>query len=68
MALYLIGDIQGCDEPLQRAYDLAMLDLVRWRKQVGRKGTVPLHDSILLGKAQATERCRCCSERKAYSD
>jgi hypothetical protein len=34
---------------------LAMLDLVRWRKQVGRKGNVPLHDSILLGQAQATD-------------
>ena len=34
---------------------LAMLDLVRWRKQVGRKETLQLHDSILLGKAEATD-------------
>ncbi len=32
----------------------AMLDLVRWRKAVGRKETVALNDNVLLGKA-ATE-------------
>ncbi len=32
-----------------------MLDLVRWRKQVGRKQTVPLNDAILHATAGATD-------------
>jgi len=31
----------------------AMLDLVRWRKAVGRKETVALSDNVLLGKLTA---------------
>ena len=33
----------------------AMLDLVRWRKAVGRKETVLLSDNLLLGKAQSVD-------------
>jgi hypothetical protein len=33
----------------------AMLELVRWRKKVGRKKTVPLNDSILHEKADTTD-------------
>lgn len=32
-----------------------MLDLVRWRKQVGRKETLPLNDAILHEKAVTTD-------------
>jgi hypothetical protein len=32
-----------------------MLDLVRWRKQVGRKRTVVLNDNILLERASSTD-------------
>jgi len=33
----------------------AMLDLIRWRKNVGRKETVPLNHSILLEKADTKD-------------
>ena len=33
----------------------AMLDLVRWRKKVGRKETMPLNDAILHEKADTTD-------------
>ena len=33
----------------------AMLDLVRWRKKVGRKETLPLNDAILHEKADTTD-------------
>lgn len=33
----------------------AMLELVRWRKAVGRKQTVPLNDNVLLGKAESVD-------------
>jgi hypothetical protein len=33
----------------------AMLDLVRWRKRVGRKETLPLNDNILHEKAEITD-------------
>jgi hypothetical protein len=33
----------------------AMLELVRWRKAVGRKETVPLNDQVLHGKADRTD-------------
>jgi len=33
----------------------AMLELVRWRKTVGRKETVPLNDNVLLGKAESAD-------------
>jgi hypothetical protein len=33
----------------------AMLDLVRWRKAVGRQETVPLNDKVLLGLAKSTD-------------
>lgn len=33
----------------------AMLDLVRWRKKVGRKETIPLNDAILHDKADTTD-------------
>ncbi len=32
-----------------------MLDLVRWRKAVGRKETVPLNDNVLLERAKSTD-------------
>jgi hypothetical protein len=32
-----------------------MQDLVRWRKSVGRKETVPLNDNVLLGKAESVD-------------
>ncbi len=32
-----------------------MLDLVRWRKAVGRNETVMLSDSVLLGKAETED-------------
>jgi hypothetical protein len=33
----------------------AMLDLVRWRKAVGRTETVPLSDNVLLGRAESVD-------------
>ncbi len=33
----------------------AMLDLVRWRKKVGRKETMPLNDAILHENADTTD-------------
>jgi hypothetical protein len=33
----------------------AMLDLVRWRKAVGRKETVPLNDQVLVGQAKSND-------------
>jgi hypothetical protein len=33
----------------------AMLDLVRWRKAMGRKGTVALNDRVLLEKAESVD-------------
>ncbi len=33
----------------------AMLDLVRWRKAVGRKETAAPNDNVLLGKAQSVD-------------
>ena len=33
----------------------AMLDLVRWRKVVGRRETVPLNDNLLLGRAECVD-------------
>ncbi len=32
-----------------------MLDLVRWRKKVGRKETLPLNEAILHEKAETTD-------------
>jgi hypothetical protein len=32
-----------------------MLDLVRWRKAVGRKETVALNENLLLGKADSAD-------------
>ena len=32
-----------------------MLELVRWRKNVGRKETVPLNEAVLQGKADTTD-------------
>jgi len=32
-----------------------MLDVVRWRKQVGRTDTVRLNENIILGKAESTD-------------
>jgi hypothetical protein len=32
-----------------------MLDLIRWRKKVGRRQTVPLNENILLQKADSTD-------------
>ena len=34
---------------------LAMLELVRWRKKVGRKETVPLNEAVMQGKAETTD-------------
>jgi len=34
---------------------LAMLDLVRWRKKVGRKETVPLNEAVMQGKAETAD-------------
>ncbi len=33
-----------------------MLDLVRWRKAVGRKETVPLNENVLLGQTRSADR------------
>lgn len=32
-----------------------MLDLVRWRKAVGRQETVPLNDKVLLERASSAD-------------
>ena len=32
-----------------------MLDLVRWRKAVGRKESVPLNENVLLDKASGVD-------------
>jgi hypothetical protein len=39
-----------------------MLDVVRWRKRVGRTETVPLNDEVILGKARATDYPALLSE------
>jgi hypothetical protein len=39
-----------------------MLDVVRWRKQVGRTETVPLNDDLILGKARSTDYPALLSE------
>jgi hypothetical protein len=39
-----------------------MLDVVRWRKSVGRTETVPLNDEIILGRARATDYPAVLSE------
>jgi hypothetical protein len=33
----------------------AMLDLVRWRKAVGRKETMPLNDKVLHAQTKSTD-------------
>jgi hypothetical protein len=39
-----------------------MLDVVRWRKSVGRTETVPLNDEIILGKTRSTDYPALLSE------
>jgi hypothetical protein len=39
-----------------------MLDVVRWRKRVGRSDKVPLNDEIVLGKARSTDYPALLSE------
>jgi len=39
-----------------------MLDLVRWRKRVGRTEKVPLNDEIVLGRARVADYPALLSE------
>ena len=39
-----------------------MLDVVRWRKRVGRTEKVPLSENIILGKAASTDYPALLSE------
>jgi hypothetical protein len=53
----LLRDWQGGGGAYER-----MLDVVRWRKSVGRTETVPLSDEVILGKARPTDYPALLSE------
>jgi hypothetical protein len=40
---------------MKRLFWFFVLDLVRWRKEIGPHGTVPLNESITRGTAASTD-------------
>ena len=47
---------RGCGGGVGWAAVRMMLDLVRWRKAVGRNETVPLNENVLLGQTRSADR------------